>query len=140
MNKDNIIIDQDELNRKEQERNLHRDHIENCAVFAKEVLRGAFIINGAAVTAIMASQKFDNLKFAVFVFAIGALLALISGYFSYIYQLKIALTFKFHITANDDDKKYLYYDEKEMKPALYTGIASLVFFVIGLIWSACSLG
>lgn len=133
-------MEQDELNRREHERHLYREHIGSCAVFAKELLRGSFVINGAAVTAIMASQKFELLKVSVFIFAAGALAALVSGYFAYIYQYNIAFTFKWYVTKNKKDIPQTEYDEKERNRALGVGIISLVLFVLGLMVSACSLG
>lgn len=132
-------MDQDEQNRIDHNRHLYREHIENCAVFAKEMLRGAFIINGAAVTAILASHEIERLKYAAFAFAAGALCSIVSGFYAYIYQFKIALSFRWYITVNDRDTKLLLYDEGHRKKALIAGISSLALFVIGLIVSACFL-
>lgn len=132
-------MDQNEQNRIDHNRHLYREHIENCAVFAKEMLRGAFIINGAAVTAILASHEIERLKCAAFIFAAGALCSIVSGFYAYIYQFKIALTFRWYITGDDKDKKFWIYDEGHRKKALIIGVISLALFVIGLIVSACSL-
>lgn len=127
----------DEQSRQEQCRIMYREHIGGALSLAKDVLRGCFLLNGAAVTAILASSKIDSLLIAAICFSFGAFSAIIASTCAYIYQFNIARTWKIFISNNDKDK--FIYHEKDRKYAMIFSIASLSFFIIGVIISSIQL-
>lgn len=98
-------MDQNELNRQDKARELYIEHIKSCADFSKELVRYCFLINGAAVTAIIASDKFIDFKFPVFIFSIGAFFAVIGGAIAYYYQNRVAYSWKRYMTNKDTKEK-----------------------------------
>ncbi len=132
-----IQTDTDEQSRREQCRIMYREHIGGALSLAKDVLRGCFFLNGAAVTAILASSKIDSLLIAAMCFSFGAFSAIIASACAYIYQFNIARTWKYFMSYAKEDR--FNYNEIAIKFALTLSILSLMFFLIGLIISSIQL-
>ena len=85
------------ISRLEARRRLYEKHLEYSITLVRDAIRGAFLLNGAAVTAILASQDIKNFKWAISCFALGALFAVVTSCVAYIYQRFVADSWEFSV-------------------------------------------
>ncbi len=123
-----------ELKRYETECTLYTDHINSCVVFARDCIRGSFLLNGASITAIIAFHNAPKFYLSIIFFAIGAFCSVSTSVIAYIYQYQIAKSWKYVVT----NEHYTFKREKICwRASIGFLFASLLCFSFGL-YSACS--
>lgn len=121
---DSSYYDNIKLKHYETQCTLYTDHINSCVVFARDCIRGSFLLNGASVTAIIAFHNAPIFYMSIIFFAMGAFFSVVTSVIAYYYQYRIAESWKYVVTQ----KHYIFNCEKK------TWIASIVFLFLSLLF------
>lgn len=124
------------ISRLEVRRRLYEKHLEYSIILVRDAIRGAFLLNGAAVTAILSSQDIKSFKWAISCFALGSLFAVITSCIAYIYQRLVADSWEFSVQGKP---KIFTHETKYFIFGSACFMLSLILCIAGIYFSYCSI-
>ncbi len=117
----------------ESKRRLYAKHLDACVTLVRDAIRGAFLLNGAAVTAVLTTQDINKFSSSVWCFALGASLAVVTSVVAYLSQRCVADSWEHVIQGTPKPFKH---ERLVMGCALLLLVCSFVLFGGGLLLAA----